>query len=132
MAMFGPFMVNIYLNNMFYSFILFFLLQIGAIKFRFHAFKRPKQYSKFNDFWILGRAKNPRNQHYLSLETPGYLNKIKNNPWNIFEKCYVCKCGRQRFLKFTKVYVPFFLQIRVPQFFITECEDEDRTMMKIG
>ena len=38
----------------------------------------------FYDFGILEPVTKPQNQYYLSLETPGHLNKIKKSPWNIF------------------------------------------------
>ena len=34
----------------------------------------------FYDFGIFERVTKPQNQHYLSLETPGHLKKIKENP----------------------------------------------------
>ncbi len=39
----------------------------------------------FDDFGFLRRVTKPKNQLCLSLETPGYLTKIKKNPWNIFK-----------------------------------------------
>ena len=36
----------------------------------------------FHDFAILNL------QHYLSLQTPGYLQRIKKHPWNIFRTYY--------------------------------------------
>ena len=34
----------------------------------------------FHDLWIFGRVHEPKNQYYLSLETPGYSNYLKKNP----------------------------------------------------
>ena len=39
----------------------------------------------FYDFGIFEPVAKPQNQHYLSLETPGHLKKIKIKPWNIFK-----------------------------------------------
>ena len=35
------------------------------------------------DFGISGRDPEPQNQLCLSLETPGYLKQVQENPWNI-------------------------------------------------
>ena len=32
---------------------------------------------------MFGRVPEPPNQLFVFFETPGYLNKIKNNPWDI-------------------------------------------------
>ena len=40
----------------------------------------------FYDFWIWGRVPEPQNQLFLSLETPGHLQKIKKNHWNLFQR----------------------------------------------
>ncbi len=45
----------------------------------------------FYDFWIFGHVPKPQNQLFLSLETPGYLNKTKKNHWNIFQTYYLYK-----------------------------------------
>ena len=34
----------------------------------------------FYDLGIFGRVQTPQHQYYLSLETPGHLNKMKKNP----------------------------------------------------
>ena len=47
---------------------------------------REPQTPHFYDFGISGRVPEPQNQYYLSLETPGYLNEIKKEPWGIFQK----------------------------------------------
>ena len=39
----------------------------------------------FYDFGISGRVPGSQNQLFLSLETPGYLNKIKKNPIRFLE-----------------------------------------------
>ena len=39
----------------------------------------------FFDFGTWGRVPEPQNHYYLSLETPGHLNKSRN-PWHIFVK----------------------------------------------
>ena len=44
----------------------------------------------FHDFGALGRVPGSLNQLFLSLETPGYLKKIKENP-GAFTKYYFCK-----------------------------------------
>ena len=45
----------------------------------------------FYDFGIFGSVPEPPNQYYLSFETPGYLTKMKNNHWNMFETSYFYK-----------------------------------------
>ena len=40
----------------------------------------------FHDLGILGRVQPAQNQYYLSLETPGHLNKIKKHLWDILLK----------------------------------------------
>ena len=47
--------------------------------------KEPKK-PHFFDFGISGRVPEPRNQLFLSLETPGYLKTKKNS--NLFETYY--------------------------------------------
>ena len=38
---------------------------------------------QFDDFGLFGCVPEPQNQYYLSLETPGYQTKIKENPGEI-------------------------------------------------
>ena len=86
-----------------------------------------------------------QNQHYLSLETPRHLNKIKNISWIIFETYYVCKYDKNgtcrtpahcvfvvcvvAFSCLRYYYVCWKLEYLIV---IMLCEDEDRIMMKIG
>ena len=42
----------------------------------------------FYDFWIWGRVPGFQNQLCLSLETPGYLTKSKNESQIIFDEQY--------------------------------------------
>ena len=58
----------------------------------------------FYDFGIFEAVTKPQNQHYLSLETPGYSNKIEKKPWNIFRKYY--------FYKISESGNPFFDNFR--------------------
>ena len=52
------------------------LLHFGLVTCRF---AHPKTLD-FYDFEIFGRVSEPQNQQFLSLETPGCLNKIKKTP----------------------------------------------------
>ena len=47
----------------------------------------------FHDFGTFGRVPEPQNQ-YNFLETPGHLNKSKNESQIIFEKYHFCKYQR--------------------------------------
>ena len=51
----------------------------------------------FCHFGFFGHVPGSQNQYYLSLETPGYLTKIKKQPWNIFKQYYFCNYGHQAF-----------------------------------
>ena len=48
----------------------------------------------FYDFGIFERVPEPQSQLFLSLETPGYLNNVKKNPWNDLKSM-----GRQGYIK---------------------------------
>ena len=54
----------------------------------------------FYDFGIFEPVTKPQNQHYLSLETPGYSKKINQNPWNLFRKYYFYKISKSGNPKF--------------------------------
>ena len=54
----------------------------------------------FYDFGIFEPVTKPQNQHYLSLETPGYSKKINKNPWYLFRKYYFYKISESGNPKF--------------------------------
>ena len=71
----------------------------------------------FHDFGIFGRVQTPKNQHYLSLDTPGHFNKIKKIHWNILKtlclyiwQSFVLKCcDSPCTILFLKVWIlPFY------------------------
>ena len=72
--------------------------------------KTPQLY----DFGIFEPVTKPQNQLFLSLGTPGHLNKIKKHPWNIFEKYYLINV--------------IFLET---EYFYIFGKDGHRTLMKI-
>ena len=56
----------------------------------------------FYDFGVFERVPEPQNHVFLSLETPGYLTKIKKHPWNIVKHIFFInpKCWESRILTF--------------------------------
>ena len=62
----------------------------------------------FYDFRILRRVSEPLNKYHLAFETPWYLKKTQEIPWNIFKSCF-CKsqnCGHPPFCQMTKRRAP--------------------------
>ena len=68
----------------------------------------------FDDFCIFEPVTKPHNQHYLSLEAPGHLNKIKTNPWNI-KQHILCLANVG-----TNIFI--FLKVRCTVFIIRNVE----------
>ena len=83
-VIFGPFMVNMCLDNTFKSFLELICFRLVQSNPGFIILKSWN--SKFHDLWIFEPVAKPQNQHYLSLETPRHVNKIKKKPWNDFDK----------------------------------------------
>ena len=54
----------------------------------------------FHEFRIFGRVHPPRNQLFLSLETPRHLNKIKKKPYAFSKHIVFIKLGILEFQKF--------------------------------
>ena len=126
-AFFLPFVGNMrWTNESFLELICFRLVQWNP---DFIIFKT--QNSKFHDFLVFEPVTKPQNQHYLSLETPRHLNKIKKQPWNNFEKYYVCN-SESHFWKWKSMYRFCYFWNFEYLIFIKTCEDQDRKMIKTG
>ena len=70
------------------------------------------------DFGISQPVTKPQNQLFLSLETPGYLKRIKKIPWNIFETITFVNIGileNQHFDIFRKNGHRQMMKIRVKE-----------------
>jgi hypothetical protein len=83
MAIFGPFIVKMYLNNRFKSFLE--LICFDLVKSNLDLLMGEAQTPHFYDFGIFEPVTKLQNQHALSLEAPGHLKKIKKNHWNDFK-----------------------------------------------
>ena len=72
----------------------------------------------YYDFGIFEPVTKPQNQHYLSLETPGYLKQIKKNPGTFSKHIMFVNRGIKQFGNCRKSTYRFMGGLLIISFFI--------------